>query len=140
MDRGIIKKVDYSDWGTPLVSAPKPNGGLRICGDYKVTVNPYVQQVTYALPLIEDLFVILNGGVHFSKLDLSDAYNQLELDEQSQLLLTWSTTEGLFAPTRMPFGISPATSIFQSIICKTLQGCSGACALLNDILVTGASQ
>lgn len=137
---GILKKVDYSVWGTPLVSAPKPNGGLRICGDYSITVNPHIKPVVYSLPLIDDVFAILNGGEHFSKLDLSDAYHQLELDDESQKLLAWSTQEGLFVPTRMPFGISPASSIFQSIIAKTLQGCKKACAVMDDIIVTGTNR
>ena len=76
VNSGILKKVEYSEWGTPLVSAPKPNGGLRICGDYSVTVNPHVKPVFYSLPLIEDLFASLNGGEYFSKLDLSDAYSR----------------------------------------------------------------
>ncbi|XP_037047663.1 uncharacterized protein LOC119082294 [Bradysia coprophila] len=140
IERGILKRVDYSDWGTPLVSAPKPNGGLRICGDYSITVNPHIKPVVYSLPLIDDLFASLNGGQTFSKIDLTDAYYQLELDEDSQKMLAWSTQEGIFVPTRMPFGISPASSIFHSIISKTLQGCKGAINLIDDILVTGRNK
>ncbi|XP_037037375.1 uncharacterized protein K02A2.6-like [Bradysia coprophila] len=137
---GILKRVDYSEWGTPLVSAPKPNGGLRVCGDYSVTVNPHLKPVTYALPLVEDLFASLNEGESFSKIDLTDAYYQLELEEDSQKLLAWSTQEGIFVPTRMPFGISPACSIFQQVISKTLQGCKGAICCMDDILITGRNR
>ena len=35
----ILRKVDYSDWATPIIPVPKKDGQLRICGDYKVTVN-----------------------------------------------------------------------------------------------------
>lgn len=140
VSNGILKRVDYSDWGTPLVSAPKPNGGLRICGDYSVTVNPYIKPVVYALPLVEDLFASVNGGESFSKVDLTDAYYQLELEEDSQKLLAWSTQEGIFVPTRIPFGISPASSIFQQIISKTLQGCKCAINLMDDILITGRNK
>jgi len=36
---GILKRVDHSDWGAPIVVVPKANGTIRICGDYKVTIN-----------------------------------------------------------------------------------------------------
>lgn len=140
VESGMLRKIDYSLWGTPLVPVLKKDGDLRICADYKTTVNPFVKDFKFSLPLIEDLFAALNGGELFSKLDMSSAYNQLELEEESQLLLAWSTQEGLFAPTRLTFGISPACSIFQSVMYKTLQGCSGVICFLDDILVTGVNQ
>ena len=37
---GILEKVDHSDWAIPIVPVPKKDGQNRICGDYKVSVNP----------------------------------------------------------------------------------------------------
>lgn len=136
---GILKKFEFSSWGTPLVPVLKSNGDIRICADYKSTVNPYIKDYKFSLPLIEDLFAALNGGQLFTKLDMSNAYNQVELEEESQSLLAWSTQEGLFAPTRLPFGISPACSMFQSIRFRTLQGCIGVICFLDYILIAGTN-
>ena len=80
---GIISKVTHSEWAAPIVSVPKRNGRFRICDDYKVTINQALDVDQYPLPKPEDLFATLAGGNKFTKLDVSQAYQQLTLDEES---------------------------------------------------------
>ena len=72
---GVLEKVEFSDWTTPIVPILKPDGSVRICGDYKVTINPFLDVQEYPMPTAEELFTQLNGGETFSKLDLSSAYS-----------------------------------------------------------------
>ena len=81
---GIIQKVSHSDWAAPIVAVPKKDGRFRICGDYKVTVNTVMDVDQYPLPNPSDMFATLAGGQKFSKLDLSQAYQQLILEEDSK--------------------------------------------------------
>ena len=77
------------------------------------------------MPKAEDIFSTLNGGKKFTKLDLSQAYLQLALDEESQKLTMIHTHKGLFRYTRLPYGIASAPAIFQMTMDKILQGLNG---------------
>ena len=59
-------------------------GGVKLCGDYKLTVNQAGPVDSYPLSRVDELLASLWGGKYFSKLDLSQAYLQLLLDEQSR--------------------------------------------------------
>ena len=93
----------------------------------------------YPLPRVEDLFAALSGGKYFTKLDMSQAYLQLPLDEQSRELVTINTHRGLFQYTRLPFGVSAAPGVFQRCMENLFQGCKGVSIYLDDILVTGST-
>ena len=80
---GVIERVDHSKWAAPIVAVPKKDGSFRICGDFKVTINQALAIDQYPLPKPEELFATLTGGKVFTKLDLSQAYLQLQLDEES---------------------------------------------------------
>ncbi|XP_031338383.1 uncharacterized protein K02A2.6-like isoform X4 [Photinus pyralis] len=137
---GVISQIESSEWGTPLVPVLKKGGGVRLCGDYKITVNKVLEEVKYPLPKFEDIFSKLTNGESFTKIDLSDAYNQLSLRDESTQLLTWSTHKGLYKVNRLPFGITPASAIFQRVIEQTLQGLDGCANFLDDIIVTGSTR
>ena len=103
----IMYPVKTSQWATPLVVVPKPDGkSVRICGDYKVTGNRTISEEQYPIPNVEDMFATLAGGKKFTKLDLSQAYLQLELDKDSEEYLTVNTSLGLFRYRRLAYGVS----------------------------------
>lgn len=133
---GILSPVSHSEWATPIVPVLKKNGAVRICGDFKVTLNPACDVEHYPLPVIDDMFANLRGGEQFSILDLRDAYNQIPLDEDSRKLAVINTHKGLFRYNRLPFGISSAPAIFQKTIETILQGLTGVQAYLDDVLVS----
>ncbi|KAF2885856.1 hypothetical protein ILUMI_20318 [Ignelater luminosus] len=115
----IITKVENNDWGTPLVPVLKADGKtLRLCADYRVTVNKYLDDIQYHFPRVEELFVALQGGEQFSKLDIRSAYNQLVLGDETRKLLAWSTHCGVYLMNRLPFGAKPACALFQREIEK----------------------
>ena len=87
----MLEKVSYSEWAAPVVTVPKQDGQIRIYGDYKVTINPKMDVDQYSLPKPDDIFATVAGGKLFNTLDLSHAYNQLLLDEESCKFVTINT-------------------------------------------------
>ncbi|XP_013168951.1 PREDICTED: uncharacterized protein K02A2.6-like, partial [Papilio xuthus] len=137
---GAIYRVEYSDYGTPIVPVVKSNGDIRICGDYKTTINPKLKRDFYPLPRIEELFASLRGGEKFTKIDLRHAYEQCLLSEDSQPCTAITTHMGTFAYRRTPYGLSCIPEKFQKLMEETLRGVEGCVVFLDDICVTGSNQ
>ena len=111
---------------------------VRICGDFKQTVNRASPLDKYPIPKVEDLFAKLAGGQKFTKLDMSQAYQQLCLDDDSKKYVVINTSKGLFRYNRLPFSISSAPGIFQRVMESLLQGIPKVIVHLDDILITGS--
>uniref|UniRef100_H3AQV6 ribonuclease H n=1 Tax=Latimeria chalumnae TaxID=7897 RepID=H3AQV6_LATCH len=117
LKKKIIEPVKFSDWAAPIVSVLKPDSSVRICGDYKLTVN------RYPIPKIDDLFAILSEGEQFTKLDMSHVYQQIVLEEDLKKFIT-------------SFGVSFAPGTMEGL----LLGIPHMAVYLDDILVTGLTE
>ena len=138
---GSLEPVESAEWAAPIVPVLKSDrSSVCICGDFRLTVNPVSKLDRYPIPKVEDLFVKLKKGKQFTKIDLSQAYQQLPLDEDSKQFVVINTHKGLFCYTRLPFGISSAPGIFQCVIDSLLQGIEGIAVYLDDILITGSTE
>ena len=134
---GVIEKVNHSDWAAPIMPVPKEDQSVRICGDYKVTINPVLHIDQFPLPKLEDLFATLAGGTKFKKLDFSLAYLQVLLDPESRKYVTVNTHQGLYQYNRLPFGVASAPAMFQETMEKILQGLNKVVCYIDDILMIG---
>ncbi|XP_064462085.1 uncharacterized protein K02A2.6-like [Ornithodoros turicata] len=93
----------------------------------------------YTLLRQEELFVKLNGGVILSKLDLSEAYLQMELDDNAKEVLVINTLKGLSQFHRMSFSIASAPTIFKRVMEQVTAGLDYVACYLDDIVVTGTT-
>ena len=104
-DMRFVAKLDSSEWATPIVVVHKPNRKVRICGDYGETLNPHISSsVTEGLD-IEDTIALLSRCRLFSKTDVQDAYLQVPLNGESQLVTVLSTPFGLYKYLKLPFEV-----------------------------------
>ncbi|XP_041766349.1 uncharacterized protein K02A2.6-like isoform X2 [Anopheles merus] len=136
----VITPVDYSDWAAPIVVVRKANGKIRICGDYSTGLNDILRPHEYPLPLPEDIFAKLARCQIFSKIDLSDAFLQVQIDEKFRPLLTINTHRGLYHYNRLPPGIKIAPAAFQQLIDTMLAGITGVCGYMDDLIIGDSKQ
>ena len=113
----------------------KPDVNIRICGDYSLTPNKCMKLVKYPLPSIEDIIARVGDGKVFSKIDLESAYLELPLDDESKVLTSINTKEGLYQFNYSPFGISSSPGILKSFMCKVLSGIDNIIIYQDDILI-----
>ena len=135
----IIEKVNSpSQWVSPVVVVPKPNGEVRLCVDMR-QANCAVERERYPIPTIDEVLQDMNNSKVFSKLDLRWGYHQIELSEESREITTFITHKGLYRYKRLMFGISSAPEKYQQVIQQTLQGIEGVHNISDDIIVHGAT-
>ena len=134
-ENGIITKVYESSWASPTVNVMKDKNNVRICGDFSCTVNRFLKVVRYPLPSIDDIIAQVGNARVFSKIDLANAFLQLPLDTQSKEYTTINTSEGLYRFNYLPFGLCSSPGIFQSFMCKVLNGIDNIVIYQDDILI-----
>ena len=111
--QGIIEKVEFADWASPVVPVVKSNGDIRLCGDYSGTINRHMIIDVYPLSTLDDIVNKVGFGERFTKLDLSQAFHQFELDDNSKKYTTINTLKGLYQYNRLVFGVPSAMAICQ---------------------------
>ncbi|GFW22776.1 transposon Tf2-9 polyprotein [Trichonephila clavipes] len=138
--RGIIEKVDSSEWATPVVPVVKSDGSIRLCADYSVTLNPNLIVPQHPLPRLDEIFGSLNGGKQFTKLDFKHAYLQMKVHPDSQKLMTINTHKGLYICKRLMYGLNGAPAIWQRYVDGLFQGMDGVKVFMDDARITGSDE
>lgn len=139
LEKGIIR-CSRSPYNSPLVPVIKKDKTLRLCLDFRA-LNKVIEDDRYPLPNIDSILRSLGRSRLFSSLDMRQGYHQIPLTSESCPKTAFSTPNGHYEFTSLPFGLKDAPSCFQRAINQALAGLIGRSAMvyMDDIVVFGSS-
>lgn len=140
LNADIIEPVEeYSQWVSPLVAIVKDNGDLRLCVDMR-RANLAIKREGHLMPTFEDFLPRLKKARLFTRLDIKEAFHQVELHESCRHITTFISHAGVFRYKRLMFGVSCAPEMFQKVLEQILSKCKNIVVYIDDILVFGEDE
>ena len=106
-------------------------------------VNPPLppkKRIPYVHPTAEDILSQMSGAKYFTKLDASNAYRQIELDEESSKLLTFNSPFGCYQFLRCHMEYIPLVMYVDRKIAQIIDGIDGATNSQDEIIIWGNIQ
>ena len=133
-------RESYSSYSSPIVCVRKKNGQMRLCIDYRA-LNAKTIPDSQPIPRIQDILDALGGSQWFSTLDMSKAYHQGYIDEESRHLTAFVTPWTIYEWNRIPFGLRNAPPAFQRFMNRALGDYKGKLCepYLDDVLCHSVS-
>lgn len=122
-----------------VVAVPKQNNRVRLAIDMR-QANKAILRERFPMPNIDETLQQMNGASIFSRLDLTEAFHQIELNENSRYITTFVCHKGLYRFKRLNYGISSASELFQRILQQILQDIPNCKNIVDDIIIYADNQ
>jgi transposase InsO family protein len=130
----VLRKINRSEWGSPMFTIPKKDGTLRSIADFR-ELNKRIKRKPFPIPKIQDMLLKLEGFKYATSLDLNMGYYHIELTPFAASLCTVVLPWGKYEYTRLPMGLCNSPDIFQEKMSELMVGLEFARAYIDDLLV-----
>ncbi|GJR30586.1 reverse transcriptase domain-containing protein [Tanacetum coccineum] len=120
VDAGIMKEVHYHSWLSNPVMVKKHDGTWRMCVDFK-DLNNACPKGCYPLPEIDWKIESLCGYPFKCFLDTYKGYHQIKMAKEDEEKMAFTTNQGIFCYSKMPFGLKNAEAAYQRLVDKAFQ-------------------
>ncbi|CAI7829329.1 unnamed protein product [Closterium sp. NIES-53] len=143
LEAGLIRRSE-SEYATPTVVAARRDVtgevlSRRMCGDYRA-LNKITVADRYQMPMAEEIFDKLAGGVLFTTLDLRQGFNQIKIREEDIKKTAFHGPDGLYKWLYMPFGLRNASAVFQRVVDSVLRGVECAACYIDDVVIFSTTE
>ena len=136
----IIAPIEeQTNWVSSIVVVEKPNSSLRICIDPR-NLNKAIKRPHYAIPTTEEILSKMGGAKRFTKLDASNTYWQISIDENSSKLPKFNSLTGRYRFLHIPYSIHSVRNVCQQRIAQIIENIEGAENSEDDIIIWGETQ
>jgi hypothetical protein len=119
LQAGIITPSE-SPWASPIVLVEQPNK-TRLCIDYR-KLNQVTKKDAYPLPRVDEILNTIGTSNYFSSLDAASGYWQVGMSPEDQEKTCFTTWNGNYQFTVMPFGLCNAPATYQRLMDSVLRG------------------
>ena len=142
VENGVIESCpNPKGWNSPLVTVGKKTGKVRVCANFKKTLNCVLapESDVYQMPSTDTIFhEIGTGNKYFSSLDLKSGYWHLPIDSRDRHKTAFQYKDRTYQFKRVPFGLKNAGDLFNRAVSKAMEGVarrSNYKSYVDDIMV-----
>ena len=133
LDNDFIEP-SQSDWSSPCILVPKPDGTFRMCTDYR-KVNSVTKTDSFPVPRMDDCIDNIGQAKYVTKFDLLKGFWQIPLTDRAKEISAFVIPDGLFQYKVMPFGMKNSPATFQRFINMIITGLDNCKAYIDDAII-----
>ena len=131
---GVLRKINRSEWASPMFTVTKPDSTLRSIADLR-ELNKRIRRKPFPIPKIQELLHKLKGFQYATSLDLNMGYYHIRLTPKASSYCTVVLPWGKYEYLRLPMGLCNSPDIFQEKMSELMIGLEYARAYIDDLLV-----